>query len=172
VLEDCCLKSIAQTGATAAVNNRELINQQTLSNDISIGSLPRVAGFKRFWLTYFEELFTNSFLHAQTPNNSLISRLRYAPLQNSGSKWQLIYEDNGVSLSNKDIDYLSKPFKTLKRVPLHSSNTGLGIAMLSRIVELHGGTLAVKPGENPEFTGLCITATLPVKMINTKSALL
>jgi len=52
-------------------------------------------------------------------------------------------EDNGVGIAPDDMDHIFEPFFTRKR-----SGTGLGLAVTQRIVELHHGTISVRPAPN------------------------
>jgi len=57
--------------------------------------------------------------------------------------------DTGVGIPKKDIDRLFKPFPTTK-----SGGTGLGLVICKRLVEAHGGSIAVKSkvGRGTTFT--------------------
>ena len=63
--------------------------------------------------------------------------------------------DTGIGISSEDMPRLFKPFEQLdsslaRRYP----GTGLGLAMVKKLTELHGGTISVasKPGEGSRFT--------------------
>lgn len=70
---------------------------------------------------------------------------------------RFIVEDNGIGINVADMDRLFKPFtqldSSLTRV---HEGTGLGLALVSRLVELHGGSVQVEsagiPGQGSRFT--------------------
>ena len=66
---------------------------------------------------------------------------------------QLALSDNGPGLSAEQRERLFEPFFTTK-----THGTGLGMAIAQRIVEAHGGTIAVGDDQNP---GAEIVMTLP-----------
>lgn len=72
----------------------------------------------------------------------------------NGKEVQIIIEDNGCGIDEKDIPYIFNPFFTKK-----SHGTGLGLSQVKRIIALHQGTIEVfsKVGE-----GTRVVITLPV----------
>ena len=62
--------------------------------------------------------------------------------------------DNGAGIAEDDVKHLYEPFWTTK-----PAGTGLGLAISYRIIEAHGGTLAV---ESPPAGGCRFVITLPV----------
>lgn len=71
-----------------------------------------------------------------------------------GKEVEIIIEDNGCGIDEKDIPYIFNPFFTKK-----NHGTGLGLSQVKRIVELHQGTIELfsKAGE-----GTRVVITLPV----------
>ncbi len=72
---------------------------------------------------------------------------------------QFSVHDNGIGLSTSDLDKLFKPFAQIKNdVTKKVEGTGLGLVTVARLVDLHGGTVAVtsQPGE-----GSCFSFWLP-----------
>jgi signal transduction histidine kinase len=72
---------------------------------------------------------------------------------------QISVEDTGIGISSEDMARLFTPFTQIKNDLTRSSEgTGLGLAIVSRLVELHGGAVAVTstPG-----TGSCFSVWLP-----------
>lgn len=66
---------------------------------------------------------------------------------------QVSLRDNGPGLSEEQRQHIFEPFYTTK-----THGTGLGMAIAWRIIEAHGGTIAV--GDSPD-PGACILLTLP-----------
>ncbi len=61
-----------------------------------------------------------------------------------GSDWNLVVEDNGCGISEKNLKNLFKPFFTTKDIGV---GTGLGLATSYRIVESWGGSIRVESVE-------------------------
>jgi hypothetical protein len=68
--------------------------------------------------------------------------------------WQLSLRDNGPGLSAEQRERIFQPFFTTK-----TRGTGLGMAIAKRIVEGHGGRIAVGPAD--DWPGTEILITLP-----------
>jgi hypothetical protein len=66
---------------------------------------------------------------------------------------QISIRDNGPGLSDEQRENIFQPFYTTK-----SQGSGLGMAITRRIIEAHGGQLAVGPPDRP---GTEILITLP-----------
>jgi len=64
-------------------------------------------------------------------------------------------EDNGVGLPAKDRDRLTEPYVTTRE-----RGTGLGLAIVDRIMEEHGGQLALTDAARPP--GARVTLRLPL----------
>jgi signal transduction histidine kinase len=75
-----------------------------------------------------------------------------------GDLWRFAVDDNGIGI---DPEFVDKVFVIFQR--LHTKDaypgTGIGLAMCKKVVEFHGGTIAVDPDHSP---GTRITFTLPV----------
>ncbi|HEY4971359.1 MAG TPA: response regulator [Steroidobacteraceae bacterium] len=72
---------------------------------------------------------------------------------------QISVDDTGIGISSEDMARLFTPFTQIKNdLTRTSEGTGLGLAIVSRLVELHGGAVAVTstPG-----TGSCFSVWLP-----------
>lgn len=75
-------------------------------------------------------------------------RIRVASSQRDG--WvELCVSDNGCGMSERQLDQIFSPFYTTKE-----KGTGLGLAIAAKIVEAHGGRIAVvsAPGAGSTFT--------------------
>ncbi len=63
--------------------------------------------------------------------------------------------DTGIGIAAEDIDKLFRPFTQLdSRLSRQYSGTGLGLSLVQRMADLHGGSVAVesKPGRGSRFT--------------------
>ena len=68
-------------------------------------------------------------------------------------------EDTGIGIATEDLTRIFQPFRQLdSSLNRHHEGTGLGLALVRRMVELHGGSVTVMstPGQ-----GSCFTVTLP-----------
>jgi signal transduction histidine kinase/DNA-binding response OmpR family regulator len=72
---------------------------------------------------------------------------------------EISVRDTGIGIARDDIQKLFKPFMQISNTVTRSvEGTGLGLVMVHRLAELHGGTVAVssEPGQ-----GSCFTVWLP-----------
>jgi|GEM_PF-368387 len=63
--------------------------------------------------------------------------------------------DNGIGISNEDIKKLFQPFVQLdSSLSRQQTGTGLGLTLVQRLVEMHGGSIEVQsaPGQGSRFT--------------------
>jgi signal transduction histidine kinase len=83
-----------------------------------------------------------------------------AYLEKGGNRVVVEVEDNGIGMDEETKASVFAPFFTTKG----ESGTGLGLALTSRIVRLHGGEIELEsePGEGSRFR-----MTLPVAGVNT-----
>lgn len=67
--------------------------------------------------------------------------------------------DNGIGISNSDIERLFRPFTQLdSKLSRQYAGTGLGLSLVLRLAELHGGSVEVK---SELGKGSCFTVSLP-----------
>ena len=101
-------------------------------------------------------------------DNLLSNAIKYSPLggrievsvEHQGDKTLIRVKDDGAGLSPEDISRLFGRFQRLSAKPTAGeSSTGLGLSIVKRIAELHGGTIAAESA-GPGF-GTTFTLTLP-----------
>ncbi|TLS65649.1 response regulator [Mariprofundus erugo] len=85
--------------------------------------------------------------------------------QAPASQWQQWVEisvrDNGIGISADDLPRLFQSFQQLEHpMTKQHQGTGLGLVMVKRLVEMHGGSMTV---ESREGEGSCFTLWLPVR---------
>lgn len=97
-------------------------------------------------------------------DNLLSNAIKYSPnggrielsMQGDGKFTIIHVKDEGAGLSQEDLDRLFGRFQRLSAKPTAGeSSTGLGLSIVKRIVELHGGTIAADsagPGRGSTFT--------------------
>jgi len=72
---------------------------------------------------------------------------------------EFIVSDTGIGIAEKDMEYLFKPFVQLDgSLNRAHEGTGLGLSLVSRLAEMHGGSVSV---ESEEGQGSCFTISLP-----------
>ncbi len=73
--------------------------------------------------------------------------------------WVLSVTDTGIGIAPQDLDRLFQPFVQLdSRLNRQHEGTGLGLALVKQIVELHGGKISVRSELD---RGSCFTVRLP-----------
>jgi signal transduction histidine kinase len=101
-------------------------------------------------------------------DNLLSNAIKYSPLggrievsvEHQNDKTLIRVKDGGAGLSPEDISRLFGRFQRLSAKPTGGeSSTGLGLSIVKRIAELHGGTIAAESA-GPGF-GTTFTLTLP-----------
>lgn len=117
----------------------------------------------------YETLMLDKLRFNQIVFNLLNNAVRYTPsggrvelvvrnLEQTDEKLhaQMVIRDNGVGMSDDFQACMYEPFTREERCPadLDGRSSGLGLAIVRSLVELMGGTIAVKsePGKGTEFT--------------------
>jgi signal transduction histidine kinase len=76
--------------------------------------------------------------------------------------------DNGIGISGNGMERLFQPFSQIDSgLARRYDGTGLGLAMVKLLAELHGGTVAVQSAENQ---GACFTVWLPLRAAHGRRA--
>jgi signal transduction histidine kinase/CheY-like chemotaxis protein len=98
--------------------------------------------------------------HAETALPGFQSGMRMPLPPSDFSRFvEISVSDHGIGISSDDIHKLFKPFTQLSNaVTRKAEGTGLGLVMVQRLVELHGGAVAVT---SEAGRGSCFTAWLP-----------
>jgi PAS domain S-box-containing protein len=82
-------------------------------------------------------------------------------LDEQQNQLKFIVKDNGIGISNKDIDKLFEPFTQLDAsLSREYEGTGLGLALVRKLVALHQGEVIVE-SEGIPGKGSCFTVVLP-----------
>ncbi len=75
--------------------------------------------------------------------------------------------DTGIGISPENMGRLFKPFVQLdSRLSREYSGTGLGLVLVQRMAELHGGSVTV---ESEVGKGSCFTVSLPWRLVRTEA---
>jgi light-regulated signal transduction histidine kinase (bacteriophytochrome) len=109
--------------------------------------LPTVVFERVRLLQIFQNLIGNAIKYMDKPQGHI-----HVGYSSEGRFWRFTVTDNGPGIDEKYFEKIFKMFQTLtRRDDLES--TGIGLAVVKKIVELHGGTVAVKSkvGEGTTF---------------------
>ena len=80
----------------------------------------------------------------------------------------IIVADNGIGIAPEDLEKVIEPFQQAEAgLDRRYEGTGLGLALVKRFAEIHGGTLAI---ESAVDEGTTITVTFPVHRVTQSSA--
>jgi signal transduction histidine kinase len=95
----------------------------------------------------FQNLISNAIKFSDKEKGAIMVRC-----QDQGDAWQFCVEDNGAGIDPKNFEKVFKLFQTLDNQN-RSENTGVGLALVKRIIELRGGRVWVesKVGEGSRF---------------------
>jgi signal transduction histidine kinase len=127
-----------------------------LDGEIVVGDLPKVKGDPAL----LRQLLLNLFGNGLKFHREGVPPVVRVEAQRSGAYWELAVVDNGIGV---EPEYAEKVFVIFQR--LHGrdvyAGTGIGLALVKKIVEFHGGRawLDTTPREEP---GAVIRFTLPV----------
>jgi len=96
----------------------------------------------------FQNLIENAIKYLGKPTGEIVIACRNAP-----AHWEFCVRDNGVGIEEKHFDRIFKMFQTLKPREETPGSTGIGLALVKKIVERHGGSVRVtsKFGEGAAF---------------------
>lgn len=138
----------AQEDLNLLVN--EIIENLNAPSNIHIGiegSLP-VARCPRIKMhQVFQNLISNAMKFSDKEKGEIKIRC-----QAQDHAWQFCVEDNGAGIDSKNFEKIFKLFQTLDN-QTRPENTGVGLALVKRIIELRGGRVWVesKLGEGSRF---------------------
>ena len=153
------------TSGFATVDLREIalaaaaqveITRAELDGEIVLGDLPRVQGDPALLRQLLLNLFGNG-LKFHRPGTAPVVRV---DARRDGELWEIGVSDNGIGV---EPEYAEKIFVIFQR--LHGrevyAGTGIGLALVKKIVEFHGGRVWLDTGPRDE-PGTVIRFTLPV----------
>ncbi|RYZ60670.1 MAG: HAMP domain-containing protein, partial [Chitinophagaceae bacterium] len=126
---------------------------------IECDRLPVIRGIPLQLSQLFLNLFTNSLKFTdKTPHITIRARplpedgLQGDAIANAGAYVQIIFSDNGIGFEQKYADRIFSIFQRLHAVD-RFDGTGIGLALCKKIIESHGGWIAVssEPGKGTSF---------------------
>lgn len=114
---------------------------------------------------HLREIYCDGDKIKEVMDNLLNNAIKYTPkggrvkieAKNFQTGVQIDVQDNGIGISKEDIIRIFEPFQHIQKSGTDAEDeesTGLGLALVKRIVEAHGGDVLVKsqPGKGSVFT--------------------
>ncbi|MBC7270234.1 MAG: HAMP domain-containing protein, partial [Streptomyces sp.] len=130
--------------------------------EIEHDPLPTVLGDPTQLGILFQNLLSNSvkFRHPDRPPRVRVGVAR------DGDEWRFTVTDNGIGIAP---EFREKVFVLFQRLHTRDTypGTGIGLAMCKKVVEFHGGTIAVDPGHSP---GTRMAFTFPAADVRAEDA--
>jgi PAS domain S-box-containing protein len=134
----------------------EVLRQET-GAQITHDPMPTVMGNAIRLTQLFLNLITNAlkFRRAEQPRVHIGA-------EREGREWHLRVEDNGIGIERKDLEVIFEMFKRLHGRGEYPG-AGIGLAVVKRIIELHGGRIRVEsePGQGSVFHFTLTAAEVP-----------
>ena len=111
------------------------------------GTLPTVKCPRVRMHQVFQNLISNAMKFSDKPQGEIKVRC-----EEQKDAWQFCVEDNGTGIDPKNFEKIFKLFQTLG-AEVGTENTGVGLALVKRIIELRGGRVWIesKLGEGSRF---------------------
>jgi signal transduction histidine kinase len=109
----------------------------------------------------FERVLENLLSNAvkYSPPGGLV-KLAAWPEEADGRAWVIVaVRDSGIGIPASDLPYVFEPYRRGGNVLGQVSGTGLGLANARRLIEQHGGTIAIA---SVEGEGTTVTIRLPI----------
>ncbi len=111
------------------------------------GTLPTVVYDKTLLSQLFQNLLDNAMKHLGKPEGQVM-----VSCSDRGKHWEFAVKDTGVGIEARHFERIFKMFQSLKPRQ-EAESTGIGLALVKKIVERHGGTIRVEStvGEGSAF---------------------
>ena len=143
IVEDCISTYIDSS-------NNSTSNTTTINSDIE--PLIYIMGDQTLMTRLFVNLIENSIKYGKESNNIFLS------LHQEKNIIKFLIKDNGIGISPTDIPQIFDPFyRSSETRSLEGS--GLGLALVKKIIELHNGEITVESTEN---SGTTFEILLPI----------
>ena len=121
-----------------------------------LGELPVVMGDPAQLRQVFQNLVTNG-VKFRRPGVQPTVRIWADPTEvEDGPGWALSVEDNGIGL---DAQYAERVFQVFQRLHTRDeyAGTGIGLAIVKKVVERHGGQITYEPATEGQGTRFVVT---------------
>lgn len=139
--------SLTDLACEAVKEQQEAID--SLSAIVEVGDLPCISADSRQMQTVFAELLKNA-LKFHSPDRTPVIRIQSEALESG--RHRITVTDNGIGFEQTHAELIFKPLQRLHGVGKYSGS-GIGLAIVKRIIEAHGGVITVRsaPGEGTTF---------------------
>ena len=142
-LTDLGLPEVVEQAAEATAN--AAVEGAVSVRCLADSELPRIQGDRNRLVQVFSNLILNAIQHSPRGAEIVVA---FQAMQQNGRYWlEATVEDQGPGFAGEALPHVFEPFYTRRR-----GGTGLGLALVFRIVEQHGGT--VSAGNRPGGGGL------------------
>ncbi|MEA1901503.1 MAG: ATP-binding protein [Thermodesulfobacteriota bacterium] len=113
-------------------------------------NLPVVFGNKNRYVQVMENLLTNAVKYIGQDNQTPRIEVGF---QKQNNQNVFFVRDNGIGIEKRYFDKIFQVFQRLPTAKKHGQGTGIGLAIVKRIVELNGGKiwLTSEPGKGSTF---------------------
>jgi diguanylate cyclase (GGDEF)-like protein len=119
------------------------------------GDMGHITADEKKFRFIMEELLTNALKFSPPGSRiSVFAREVKVSDESAGRFVEISVTDEGVGISREDMDRIFTGFEQLDTSLIASGSLGLGLSLVKRMVELHGGKIWVEsyPGEGSTFT--------------------
>ncbi|MEN6342035.1 MAG: PAS domain S-box protein [Methanospirillum sp.] len=115
---------------------------------VAVGPMPTV----RADPVQLEQVFTNLITNALKYHREGVPPVIEISASRSGRRWEFAVRDNGIGIDGEYHDRIFQMFQRLHTADEYEG-TGIGLAVVKKIIERHGGTVRVEstPGEGSTF---------------------
>ncbi|MDG1573372.1 PAS domain S-box protein [Robiginitalea sp. M366] len=127
-------------------NIREIIFIPDHVRIVIMDELPVIRAIPAQMHQLFQNLLSNAVTHIENPEGLVTVGCR-----DIGDFWEFYVEDNGVGIPP---EYHQKIFQMFQSISGKRKGTGIGLSIVKKITELHGGEVRVAstPGQGTTFT--------------------
>lgn len=153
--------SVALANIVDAAQQQAATSRPELVVEMERGKLPTLLGDEPMLTRLMTELFANAalFTAASTP------MVRISGSQLPSTNFALRIDDNGIGIEDQYRDLVLEPMKRLWSADDYPG-TGLGLTICKRIMDCHGGRIALEPGEGG---GTRVVLTFPAERVQEAS---
>jgi len=115
--------------------------------DLTVEGLPRVEGDANQLRQLFQNLLDNAIEYSGDSPSQI-----HVGADRQGEEWVISVSDDGIGMEPENTDRIFEVFESLQGQD--DDGTGIGLALVERIIERHGGDIRVEsePGEGSTFS--------------------